>query len=365
LSLPLKWHNVFGMRLINLIAFAVGAIVVTVLVATFDRASIVSSISAVGWGLAAICFYRVLPLVCEALGWSCLLPIGQRPPFSSLLMYRWISKAINTLLPAMQIGGDLVRASLLIQSGARVEAAGSSVIVDVTIWLAAQLVFILIGVAIFAAFGLGGGMMGPIAVSVVIGTGLILAFYFAQRHGLLRICAKLAHRLAGAASADRVATALQSIDLSVATLYRSKSRVAATGFWHLSGWLLRTGDSWLVMYFMGMTIGLPEAIILESVSIAVRSAAFMVPAGVGAQEATIVAVGMQLGLSPEVSIALALVKRLQELIVFLPGLAAWYCFERGHWTAGRQRLTRWGFQAGGSAAEQSETSKSVASELEG
>lgn len=334
------------MGLFSLITLAVGALVVIVLVATFDHAAIASSVAASGWGLAVICFYRVVPVACEAKGWAQLIPGEYRPRYALLLLYRWISKAINTLLPAMQVGGDLVRVRLLVRGGVNIEPAGASVLVDVTIWLAAQIIFILLGTGVFVTLRPGGGMVAQILSSLAIGTGLIAVFFFAQRRGLLRVCAILVRRVVGEGSALRLVTVLQSMDRSVAELYRSTLDMAAAAVWHLLAWLLRTGDTWLTMYFMGAPIGLREAIVLESLSIAVRSAAFMVPAGVGAQEAAIVAVGMQLGLSPELALAMALVKRLQEVVVFVPGLTTWFLVERDSWNKAVQRLAKWRSRSG-------------------
>jgi hypothetical protein len=95
------------------------------------------------------------------------------------------------------------------------------------------------------------------------------------------------------------------------------------------GWLLRTGESWLALRFMGSGIGLPEALVIESLTGLVRSAAFAIPGGLGAQEGALVLVGAQLGLAPGTAVALGLVKRVQELVVCAPGLVAWWYSEKG------------------------------------
>ena len=62
--------------------------------------------------------------------------------------------------------------------------------------------------------------------------------------------------------------------------------------------------------------------------LAARSAAFLIPSGWGAQEATLVALAAVAGLSPDNALALGLVKRAREFAVGLPGLAAWAVVER-------------------------------------
>jgi hypothetical protein len=49
----------------------------------------------------------------------------------------------------------------------------------------------------------------------------------------------------------------------------------------------------------------------------------MVPGALGVQEASLIVLGSVIGLTPDVSLALSLVKRFRELAWGLPGLAMW------------------------------------------
>jgi hypothetical protein len=79
----------------------------------------------------------------------------------------------------------------------------------------------------------------------------------------------------------------------------------------------------LTLYLMGISTGFAEATLLESLSLAVRSAAFLIPSGWGAQEAALIGLAALTGLSGESALALGLVKRAREFAIGLPGLAAW------------------------------------------
>src|SRR5262249_10144213 len=131
----------------------------------------------------------------------------------------------------------------------------------------------------------------------------------------------------GSAPLERLLAELH--DKSMA-LYRAPGAVAGAAAWHLLGWLLRTGETWLALRLLGAGIGPSEAPVIRSLSGIVRSAAFMIPGGLGAQEGAIVVVGGELGLPPEIAVALALVKRVEDLAVYGPGLVAWW------YGAGRQ-----------------------------
>jgi uncharacterized membrane protein YbhN (UPF0104 family) len=72
---------------------------------------------------------------------------------------------------------------------------------------------------------------------------------------------------------------------------------------------------------------LVTALTIESLGLAVRSAAFVVPGGLGVQEAGFLLLGTILGLSPEVSLSISLVKRIRELALGVPAILAWQLIE--------------------------------------
>jgi len=56
---------------------------------------------------------------------------------------------------------------------------------------------------------------------------------------------------------------------------------------------------------------------------AARSLGFALPAGLGAQEAGLAAVAIGLGIPAEAAVAMAMLKRLREVALSLPGLIFW------------------------------------------
>jgi len=108
----------------------------------------------------------------------------------------------------------------------------------------------------------------------------------------------------------------------------SRAALALSLALHAATLLGNTVETWLTLRLMGAPIGFAAAVMLESISFAARSAAFLIPSGWGAQEATLVALATVAGLSPDSALALGLVKRAREFAVGLPGLAAWAVAER-------------------------------------
>ena len=121
-----------------------------------------------------------------------------------------------------------------------------------------------------------------------------------------------------------------AFDAALDNLYRERDRLAVSAIWRVAERLAKAGEVWLALWLMGHPVSLVEALILESLTQAVRAAAFMVPGGVGVQEGGLVLIGSVLGLSPDLSLALSLAKRFRELILGLPGLIGWQLLERRH-----------------------------------
>jgi glycosyltransferase 2 family protein len=74
-------------------------------------------------------------------------------------------------------------------------------------------------------------------------------------------------------------------------------------------------------------------LIIEAVIQALSSGAFVVPGALGVQEGGFLAIGTLLGLSPELALALALMRRARDVLIFLPALLIWQV------AAGRRALS--------------------------
>ena len=113
-------------------------------------------------------------------------------------------------------------------------------------------------------------------------------------------------------------------------LYQSRARLLAATAWQLSGYVVATLETWLALRWLGHPVTLGNALALESVAQAVRNFVFVVPAGIGVQEAGLIALGALLGVSGPAAVALSLAKRLREILFGLPALLGWEWFEVWH-----------------------------------
>jgi len=104
-------------------------------------------------------------------------------------------------------------------------------------------------------------------------------------------------------------------------------RLALAATCHMISWLLGGIEVCLALHFLGHDIGFASGLIIESLGQATKAAGFAVPGALGIQEGGYIVIGRALGLSPEVAIALSLMKRLRESALGVPGLIFWQCTE--------------------------------------
>jgi hypothetical protein len=77
----------------------------------------------------------------------------------------------------------------------------------------------------------------------------------------------------------------------------------------------------------GHPVDAPAAVMLESMTQAMRHLAFVVPAGLGVQEGMFVLFGHVLGISSELALAVSMAKRLREVLCGVPALLSWQLAE--------------------------------------
>jgi glycosyltransferase 2 family protein len=106
-----------------------------------------------------------------------------------------------------------------------------------------------------------------------------------------------------------------------AVVVPSRSHAVAAAL--LAGqWATETFETWLILRLLGVEVSLPAALLMELGGSMVRSLAFMVPGGLGVQDASYVATLSALGVpgGTEVGAAFVVLKRLKDIVFILVGL---------------------------------------------
>jgi putative membrane protein len=314
---------------LRLLTLPLGLAIVAWLLAHADLAAIFAVIGHIGWGFIAILLARAATVVVDCAAWQALIPPGERLRFVSMLPLRWIGESINTTLPAGQVGGDVIRARLLQQRVPEPARGAASVAVDFCLSLFAQILFTLLGFVLLAASGDSAGWWAVAVSAAAVPLFAIGSWELLVRRRLLAAAEGWAARL----GQRRLAAWLQSLGAALALLAEGRLALALSLSLHITSFFMHAAEVWLTLYLMGAAVGVGAAILLESLGLAARSAAFIIPSGWGAQEASLVALAAVAGLSTDTALALGLIKRAREFAMGLPGLAAWALAERGERSA--------------------------------
>ena len=293
------------------------------------------AIVSAGWASALVVLARVVAVAGAGAGWWLLFPRELRPSASTCMLLRFVREATNALLPLAQIGGDFIGARCLALRGARGTLAAASVVVDVLMQAASQLVFAIVGLVLLVAIGGNELVAWPIAIGVAVAIPALGGFCMMQGARGQRLVKKLLSLVAG----DREWLAFGAIDDLFARLgafYGNRSGLITSFIWHLAVWFVGATEVWVVLLFMGYPVTFEQAVIIESLMHAVRGAAFAVPSALGAQEGGLIVLCAIFGVPAEAALALSLVKRIPDLVIGVPGLIAWQAMEGWHFHNGRR-----------------------------
>jgi putative membrane protein len=319
-----------------------GFLLVVYLIVANGAADVVHSLRVIGWWLIPITLFHIIPLLLSALSWRELLPPATRPDVTTVVRIRWIRESINSLLPVASIGGDFAGARLSHLRGVPGAQAVASMVVDITIGAATQLIFVMSGAALLLTRS-GDRTTTAVASGVLVSTAVFLftiaAFAVVQHRGLFGVSAKLTRRMLPREWLSDLEAGASAIDDAVMASYRAWAVILRASALRLIAWAVEAGEIWLVMKALGQPIDMIDALILESLSSGVRAAAFMLPAGLGALEGSLVMFGALLGLPAEMALAISLTKRVRELALGLPGLFVWHWIE-GHYFLRRSEQRR-------------------------
>ncbi len=302
------------------------------LIAFEDAGAIGAAIASAGWGIAAVTLFHLVPLLIDSLGIHSIIRPEHRIAFWRIAGLYWIGDSINTLLPVAQIGGEFVRTRLMVMSGIPGVAAGAYVVGNLTIGVFTQGLFAVVGLVILVLqYGEHNGASTHAAIGAGIILGGVALFYVVQRIGLFSFIGRFFKALARGDNWLALVGGAAVLDGEVLAVYRRRGAVFRSMSWQFVSWVLGTGEVWLSLHFMGHDVDLLDAMMIEALGQAVRSAAFLIPASLGVQEGGYVLLGAVIGLPPEISLALSLIKRVREIGLGVPGLIAWQIIEGRRW----------------------------------
>jgi len=292
-------------------------------------AQVLQALAQAGWGIVWTSLYHLVPMLFCVIGWQGLMPGKKRPSLGYFFYLLWLRTSINNLMPVARIGGEVVAVRLMTKDGIRKTDATAATVVELTVSVIAVFLFSLIGVGMFALHINNRNVVLQLILGLVLSLPVIAMLLFIQRAGFFGLLLKIFNLMFHDVG-EKLAGHTARLDRAVQTMYRRQHRVLICGLWQFISWVSGTGEIWLALYFLGSPLSLAKCFMIEALIQASSSAAFVVPAALGVQEAGFFLFGVILGLTPQIAVALAVMRRCRDLIIFVPGLIAWQ-IQEGRW----------------------------------
>ena len=224
-----------GPRVTAIVAAVIGLFLATAVIGYFDVGAVLAAMAPIGvWGFAAVIVAQLALYAPLGLAWWLVAPGA---PLRRVGVFVWASllaEAATNLLPFSQLGGMVLASRAAVLGGVPAATALGSNLVDITLEVAAQLIYTLIGLALLAHhLGLGrrsDPLLEPLLAGVGVTACLVAAFVITQRRGL-PVIERLVRRLAPAADHDAGA-----VSRVFEAAYRRPLRLWACLGAHLLAW---------------------------------------------------------------------------------------------------------------------------------
>jgi putative membrane protein len=309
-----------------IIAAGLGLILALAIIASQGFGAVAEAFAAVGYGIAVITVLRAIALVGTGLGWWIIFPRAAHCSLRASIWVRLIREAINTLLPVAQIGGEIAGARLIALHGVPAGLAGATVLVDILMQVVSLFLFVVVGVGFLAMNGADDALVASMATGVSVMGVALAGFFVAQRFGGAKLIDRALMTAAKKLDWSALGT-LATLHDNLVRIYADVPRFVVALLVHLAVWFFGALEVEVALNLMGYPVTYVDAVVIESLTQAVRAAGFLVPGALGVQEAGFIAVCAVFGIPAPEAVALSLVKRVPELVLGPPFLFAWHAHE--------------------------------------
>ena len=296
----------------------------TLIYATGPR-QILTYLSAIGWRFTLVLGVALCWQVGNTVAWGLAFRRGEADlRFRDLFAAKLGGDAINNITPLLNLGGEFVK-PYLIRRHAPLTAGFASIVITKTVQAVTGVLYALVGVGLALFFlSLPLSLWATTAGVVLVGGGILLWLLVQQQRNpfsaLLDALIRAGVR-AGAPEARRHGVA--EMEAHLAAYYRQeRGRLALSVAIQFLSWVFGVVETWLIVRLLGASISFETAFFLTSLSSAISTAFFFIPAGVGVLEGGQAFLFSLLGLPMSMGLTVGLVKRIRKLCYVIAGLIA-------------------------------------------
>ncbi|HEY6515600.1 MAG TPA: lysylphosphatidylglycerol synthase domain-containing protein [Steroidobacteraceae bacterium] len=320
------------MRLAVRIALAAGLALLIALIMR-EGSAILIPLARAGRVLLWLVPLHALPIFLDVLGWRVLIARWRESKLGTLFWIATIREGVDRLLPTANIGGALIGIRLLAERGVDRVSSAASVTTEVVLTVVSQYVFVLVGVLCLLRLTHTVRLADDVLIGLAATLPLVVLLAVLLRYGsVFGRLERLAVRLLGDQALSFLAGQSANLDAAIRELCSDRPRLLAAVAWQVTSMVSGSLETWFALRWLGHPMPFGAAVALESLTMTVRNFVFLVPAGLGVQEASLVGFGALLGINGDLALALSLAKRMREILFGTPALLSWY------WMEGRREL---------------------------
>ena len=303
-----------------------------------DTASAWRLLQRIGWpGLAAYLAYSLAAFALPGAAW--LIVMGERwRRLPSFVWARMLREAAADFLPFSQIGGLVIGADALVARGLAGTAVYAAIIADLMTEMLSQALFTLLAIGFFMTTR--STSAEPFVRSAAVPSVAAIILIALAARSAPHWIPKIAPGFIGWVVPGSLPI-VQDVAVRLERMYRRRSRLAASTVVNLLAWSTSAAGAWIALRLMGSELPLTRILCMESLIFALRSVAFMVPGGLGVQEAGYVLSASAFGLQLEFAVMLAIAKRFRDLAIGVPTLLVWQAVEIRRVTVSTILTARW------------------------
>jgi uncharacterized protein (TIRG00374 family) len=300
------------MRSVRAALFVAGIGLLAWLIARLGPTALASALTRLTWWeLVLVCLPYGLIMAVDTLGWR--YAFANTPPsYLRLVAARTAGEALNIVTALGSVGGEAVKVWLLRPAISYAESVPSIVIAKTTSTIA-QVLFLALGLILAktTVTNINDEIVSAMLGLVALETLLVGGFLGTQLAGLVRRAGRL---LAWAGLLDKPAQA-ERLDANLRRFYsRRWPRFLLSVAFHLGGWMLGVLETMVILWVLGMPVGVGTAAVIEAVGSGVRFASFLVPGSMGVLEGANAGLFAGLGLGAGGGLAFTLVRRARQIV---------------------------------------------------
>jgi uncharacterized protein (TIRG00374 family) len=339
------------LKRVQLAALALGIGFFVYLVYQIGLNSILADLATIGWGLGLVILLELLLDAFHTLGWRyTFLPKDRGVGFWRLYLIRMAGSSFNQIIPSGTMGGEPIKVMLL-QPDVRTANAVASVITAKLAYSVGQAVFVLAGfIFAFHRFHLPASVNYALYAALLLTALSLAAFFWVQHIGMFAVISRLAGSLHLPRSwIERLHQATERIDHQLREIHvdRPADFLISVG-WHLAGFGLSMTQMFLFLQWLGLDADIVDALAIESFSVLIQLALFLVPASIGVQEGGKMLLFNGLGLPAADGLTVGIAVRLNQIVSIALGMVA-YAYLQGQQLYARQPSRATNPATGGSA----------------